>query len=133
MCKCYADNVVFEDPAFGQLMGERAKNMWRMLAKSQKGKDFQVIFDQVSDHSAHWEAKYTFSRTGRKVHNIIDAEFEIENGKIVKHTDHFDLHRWAKQAMGFKGMLLGGTKFFQKKLQAQTNGLLGEFESGAQN
>ena len=37
MVECYSDQVKFEDPAFGVLKGERAKNMWRMLCKSQKG------------------------------------------------------------------------------------------------
>ena len=75
-----------------------------------------------------WEAKYTFSKTGRKVHNKIHASVEIQNGKIVKHKDSFNLRRWASQALGLKGALLGGTAFFRKKLQSQTNGLLDKFE-----
>jgi ketosteroid isomerase-like protein len=133
MASCYAENVVFEDPAFGVLKGEHAKNMWRMLCESQKGKGFKVEFSNVfadeKTGSAHWEAFYTFSQTGRKVHNKIDAHFEFENGLIVKHTDVFDLHSWAKQALGFKGFLLGGTAFFKKKLQAQTNRLLQKYEA----
>ena len=31
MVKCYHSEVKFEDPAFGMLTGEKAKNMWRML------------------------------------------------------------------------------------------------------
>lgn len=132
MASCYHEDVVFEDPAFGILKGEHAANMWRMLCQSQKGKDFIVTFSEVKadekNGSAHWEAKYTFSKTGRKVHNKIDAHFEFSDGKIVKHTDDFDLKKWAKQAMGFKGALLGGTGFFKKKLQAQTNAMLAKFE-----
>ena len=36
---------------------------------------------------AHWEADYTFSSTGRKVHNVIDATFEFEGGLIRAHRD----------------------------------------------
>ncbi|MFT5972973.1 MAG: ketosteroid isomerase-like protein [Cryomorphaceae bacterium] len=133
IASCYHKDVVFEDPAFGILKGMHAGNMWRMLCQSQKGKDFIVEFSNVkaSDQagSAHWEAKYTFSKTGRKVHNSIDATFEFSDGKIIKHTDDFDLKKWAKQAMGLKGALLGGTGFFKKKLQEQTNGMLAKFES----
>lgn len=132
MASCYHESVVFQDPAFGTLNGASAGNMWRMLCQSQKGKKFIVEFSDVkaSDQggSAHWEAKYTFSKTGRKVHNSIDATFEFSDGKIIKHIDHFDLKNWAKQAMGFKGALLGGTSFFKKKLQAQTNVMLAKFE-----
>jgi hypothetical protein len=57
--------------------------------------------------SAHWEARYLFSATGRKVHNIIDARFELRDGKIVRHADSFDLWRWSGMALGAKGKLLG--------------------------
>ena len=130
MVSYYHEEVVFEDPAFGVLKGERAKNMWRMLIASQKGKKFIVeasCFRYENQKGfAHWEAQYIFSQTGRQVHNMLEAEFK--DGKIIKHTDSFNLHSWAKQAMGLKGLLLGGTGFFKKKLQEQTNRLLTKFE-----
>ncbi len=131
MASCYHDDIVFEDPGFGKLHGDRAKGMWRMLCKN--AKNFKVEFSNVeaNEHtgSAHWEAWYTFSQTGRSVHNKIDAKFEFKDGKIIKHTDHFNLHRWASQAIGFKGKLLGGTGFFKKKLIQKTNRLLDKFMS----
>ncbi len=131
MIECYSENIVFEDPAFGILNGEKANNMWRMLC--QNSKDLKIDYRGVSisgnQGRAIWEAHYTFSQSGRKVHNIIHSKFEFENGKISKHTDTFDLRIWAKQALGFKGFLLGGTSFFKKKLNAQTNKLLIKFES----
>ncbi len=129
MTECYHDDVAFTDPAFGALQGARAKAMWTMLCG--RSKDLKVEFSGIEADKnfgkAHWEAWYTFSQTGRKVHNIIDATFEFKDGKIIKHTDVFNLKRWAGQAMGFKGMLLGGTGFFKKKLHAQTNKLLDKF------
>lgn len=133
MVSCYHKDIVFEDPAFGILNGEHAKNMWRMLCESQKEKDFVITYSDIeaddSSGSAHWQAFYTFSRTGRKVHNKIKAKFEFKDGKIIKHTDDFNLHKWSKQALGFKGWLLGNTKFFKRKLNSQTNNLLLNFES----
>ncbi|WP_298894781.1 nuclear transport factor 2 family protein [uncultured Psychroserpens sp.] len=132
MVSCYHDDIIFEDPAFGVLKGEHAGNMWRMLCASQQGKEFRVTFSNINSDNgkgnAKWEAFYNFSKTGRKVHNIISATFEFKDDKIIKHTDQFNLHRWAKQAMGFKGLLLGGTGFFRKKLNQQTNHLLSKFE-----
>ena len=129
MNSCYHDDIVFHDPGFGHLHGDDAKGMWTMLCK--RAKDFKLEFSDIkvdgNRGSAHWEAWYTFSQTGRSVHNIIDAEFEFKDGKIIKHNDHFNLKRWAGQALGWKGKLLGGTTFFQNKLQAQTNGLLKKF------
>lgn len=129
MISCYHDDVVFEDPGFGKLKGNRAKGMWRMLCKN--ARNFKVEFSQVEANdqkgSAHWEAWYSFSKTGRSVHNKIDAQFEFKDGKIIKHIDDFNLHRWASQAIGWKGALLGGTGFFKKKLILQTNKILDKF------
>jgi ketosteroid isomerase-like protein len=127
MCSCYHDEVVFEDPAFGVLEGDRAGSMWRMLCESQRGKNFRIIASNITENSAHWEAFYVFSKTGRKVHNQIDAYFEFKDGLIIKHTDNFNLRNWAIRAIGFKGFLLGGTSFFKNKLQTQTNHLLDKF------
>lgn len=133
MCRCYHKDIQFSDPAFGNLEGERAKNIWRMLCSSQKDKGFELTFRDASctasDGSAHWEAKYIFSKTGRPVHNKIDAQFKIKDGLIIEHTDDFNLHQWSKQAMGTSGMLLGWTGVFKKKLQAQTDALLKKYES----
>jgi len=133
MVSHYSKNVSFTDPAFGTLTGDQARNMWTMLVTSQKGKLFDIKYNNVigteSGGSAHWQATYIFSQTGRKVVNEIDATFVIVDGKITKHIDSFDIHKWARQAMGLKGLLLGGTAFFQKKLQAQTNKMLSKWES----
>jgi len=132
MIDCYHEDIQFEDPAFGQLNGDRAKNMWKMLCESQKGKDFKIEFSEIKTNgdsgSAHWEAHYTFSLTGRKIHNKIEAKFKFQDGKIIQHTDHFNLHKWSIQALGLKGFILGWTSFFKKKLNVQTNKLLNKFE-----
>jgi small ligand-binding sensory domain FIST len=133
MISCYHDDVIFSDPAFGELKGEDARSMWRMLCRN--ASDLKVEYSDISASlkkgSVHWEAWYTFSRTGRKVHNIVNAEFDFKDSKIIKHTDTFNLHSWATQALGLKGRLLGGTNFFKNKLNQQTNKTLRQFrESG---
>ena len=129
----YHDNIQFEDPAFGKLQGERAKNMWRMLCASQKGKDFKVTHSNIRDHGdhmvVHWEAIYTFSKTGRKVHNRIYAYFEFEDGKIINHVDSFNLYEWGKQAMGLKGLLFGRTQRFRKAVRQKANAALDAYEA----
>ncbi|MGB1268311.1 MAG: nuclear transport factor 2 family protein [Flavobacteriaceae bacterium] len=125
MLSLYHDDIEFTDPAFGTLKGNAAKNMWRMICS--KAKDFSLNYNQVTETSAHWEASYIFSATGNNVLNKIDATFEFKDGKISKHTDVFNLHNWASQAMGFKGKLLGGTSFFKRKLNKQTQALLAAY------
>ncbi len=132
MLACYHPDIVFSDPAFGILRGDKAKNMWKMLCQLQKNKNFIINWSEIEHEenygSARWEAFYTFRNTGRKIHNVVFASFKFKDGLIIKHTDEFDLHRWAKQALGFRGFLIGKTTFFRNKLQAKTNYLLHQFE-----
>ena len=121
MAACYTDDVVFSDPAFGELRGRDAGDMWRMLTT--RAKDFSLTFDSVrSDErggSAHWVATYLFSATGNTVVNDIQARFVFRDGKISEHHDSFDLWRWSRQALGTKGLLLGWTPIVKNAVQAQ--------------
>ena len=120
MNSCYSDDIVFSDPAFGLLRGEEAKAMWEMLCKN--AKDFALTFSniQLQDEeyaTCNWIATYTFSKTGRKVVNNIKAFMLLKDGKIIEHSDAFKLSKWAAQALGWKGALLGWTGFMKRKIQ----------------
>ena len=118
MAACYHPDVVFSDAVFTELRGSRAGDMWRMICT--RGKDLVIELGDVAEDgsAAHWEARYTFSGTGRKVHNCIDATFVFRDGKIIQHTDRFDLWRWAGMALGAKGKLLGWTPFVKSAIRA---------------
>ena len=72
-------------------------------------------------------ARYTFSATGRKVLNRIDASFEFRDGLIVRHIDRFDFWRWSRQALGTPGLLLGWTGFLRGKVRAKAAASLAAF------
>jgi ketosteroid isomerase-like protein len=130
MVACYHDCIQFQDPAFGELKNEDAKNMWRILIGRSNG-EIKLSYSNVQANentgSANWRAEYTFSATGRKVINIVSAEFEFKDDKIIKHTDSFNIYKWSKQALGMKGYLLGWTSFMQHKIQQQSNSLLKKY------
>ena len=130
MVSCYHADIQFQDPAFGVLRNEDAKNMWRMLIGRSKG-DIRITFSHVTADektgSANWVAEYVFSQTNRKVINVISATFEFADRKIIKHTDTFDLYKWTKQALGLKGYLLGWTAFMRKQIQQQSGKLLKKY------
>lgn len=119
MQSCYADNVIFNDPVFVNLNAKQVKAMWEMFCVN--GKEMEIQFSNIKtsekDGSAAWKATYIFSTTGKKVINEIRASFVFENGKIVRHTDSFSFHNWAKQALGLTGLLLGGTGFLKNKVR----------------
>lgn len=121
MAACYHRDVHFSDPVFPDLRGPQAGAMWAMLCA--RGTDLRVepsgIRADDARGAAHWDARYTFSGSGRKVHNAIDATFEFRDGLIVRHIDRFDFWRWARQALGPTGLLLGWTPFLRGKVRAQ--------------
>lgn len=131
MASLYANNVVFEDPAFGELKGEDAKAMWRMLCAN--GKDLKVWFEIRDTYEdiveVQWEANYTFSQTGNRVHNKISARIRIKDQQIIEHIDQFNLWTWSQQALGATGWLFGWSSYFQKKLHKQTGRMLQKFMS----
>jgi len=118
MQECYADNATFSDPIFSSLNSAQVRTMWAMLLKS--GQDMRIEFHNIQSKSnsasAEWDAYYTFSATGNKVINKVKANFVIENGKIVQHQDTFSFYRWARQALGFTGLVLGWTSLLQNKV-----------------
>lgn len=78
---------------------------------------------------AHWDARYTFSATGRKVLNRIDAAFEFRDGRIVRHVDRFDFWRWSRQALGLPGLLLGWSAALREKVRARAAKGLADFKA----
>ena len=132
MAACYCDDVLFSDPAFGELRGRDAGDMWRMLTT--RAKDFSLTFDGVQADertgSAHWVATYLFSQTGNTVVNDIQARFVFRDGKIAEHHDAFSLWRWSRQALGFKGLLLGWTPLVGNAVRGQALKGLKAFQAG---
>lgn len=131
MAASYRPDGRFSDPVFPALSGAEAGDMWRMLCE--RGADLRVEHSDLRAGEApgevlvHWEAWYTFSTTGRSVHNLIDARFLVEDGQIVEHADHFDFWLWSRQALGLPGMLLGWTPLLQGKVQKTAGTQLARF------
>ena len=130
MTSCYADEIEFSDPAFGLLKGADAKNMWKMLVERAKGNiriEFSNVHADAQKGSADWTADYLFSKTGRQVFNEIHAEFEFKDGRIIRHTDTFDIWKWSRQALGTSGLLLGWSAFMQNKIRQNARESLLEY------
>ncbi len=124
----YHADVHFTDPVF-DLHGPRVIGMWRMLCTSSTDLSLVNPFVEADDRTgrARWEATYTFTLTGRKVLNRIDATFEFRDGKIVRHIDDFNFWKWSSQALGPTGILLGWTPLVRAKVQRNANARLEKF------
>lgn len=131
MVACYHPEIHFSDPVFQDLRGVHAGNMWRMLCERATTLVVEHSGISADDTSgkAHWEARYDFTATGRKVHNVIDARFEFKDGRIIRHADTFDLWKWAGMALGPKGKLLGWAPPVQNAIRKQAMKGLDVFEA----
>ena len=122
MCECYHDDIQYNDPIFEILKGKNVCQMWEMLIGRSNG-NLKIEFSDIKADqylgSARWTATYNYSKTNRKVVNVIHSQFHFKDGLIIKHTDNFDIWKWSKQALGIKGFLFGWTGYFQNNIQNQ--------------
>lgn len=116
----YAADVVFEDPVFGELRGDDAADMWRMLCHGAEDLVVEHRIGAADDRTAHveWTAHYTFPATGRRVTNEVTTRMALRDGLIVEHVDDFSMWRWSTQALGLSGRLLGWTPFFIRQVRS---------------
>jgi ketosteroid isomerase-like protein len=132
MIACYHPSIHFSDPVFTNPRGSEAKAMWHMLCE--RGTDLAVTFRDVqadaNEGRAFWEARYTFLKGPRPVHNVVGASFVFQDGLIIRHTDTFDLWRWTRMAIGPAGTALGWSGLFQDKVRTTAMGGLREFVAG---
>jgi ketosteroid isomerase-like protein len=126
---CYAPAAHFSDPVFPDLQGAEPGAMWRMLAERSSDLRLELLEHQADGDrgTAHWTARYTFSQTGRPVVNDVHASMRFADGLIVEHRDEFDFHRWARQALGPAGLLLGWTPLIRGAVRRRARASLDQF------
>jgi len=121
MAECYHPQAQFSDPVFVLLYAQEVTDMWHMLCA--KARDFDLKYSHIHANeafgSACWVVSYRFPQTGRCVKNVVYAEFQFLEGKIIRHSDHFSFWRWSKSALGMKGLLLGWSGLLRRKVQQQ--------------
>ena len=123
MQACYAPDARFDDEAFSLQGAAQIGGMWRMLCTATASRPdaraaWQLQVSDITERSAHWDAHYLFSATGRQVLNRIDASFEFDaQGLITRHRDRFDFWAWSRQALGAPGWLLGWSPWLRAKVR----------------
>ena len=131
MAACYAPTAQFRDPAFGELSGAEAGDMWRMLTGRAEDLSVDLADHDANDETgtAHWIAHYTFTDTGRPVVNDVRARFRFAAGLIVEHVDEFSFFGWSRQALGPLGLALGWTPLLPILVRRRTRGRLDAFRA----
>lgn len=129
MGESYHPAARFSDPVFPDLEGWQAAAMWKMFCEGGSGLSVEHsgVDADATMGRAHWDARYTFSATGRSVLNRIDATFEMKDGKIFRHRDSFPFWKWTRMALGPAGIFLGWTPMVQGKIRKQARKALDGF------
>ena len=132
MAALYAPRATFTDPVFVGLSDGEPGDMWRMLTSRAQDMSVELVGrDAEADRgTAHWVARYTFGQTGRPVVNDVRSVFRFDgSGRIVDQQDDFDFWRWARQALGRSGLLLGWTPVLQHQVRDRARAGLEAFRN----
>ena len=131
MSACYAPEATFTDPVFVGLHRGEPQDMWRMLMSRASDLTVDLVEHDADDHgrgTAHWVAHYAFGPQRRRVVNDVRSVFRFDDaGRIVDQQDDFDFWRWARQALGRPGLLLGWTPVLQHKVRDTSRAQLAAF------
>jgi len=125
----YANHAAFSDPIFPRLSAKGVRLMWQMLLTEAEDLaiDVKVLEDSPERARVQWVAHYAFPPTKRVVVNRVQTDMRIAAGKIVQQVDQFSFWRWAGQALGPRGWMLGWTPMVQNKVRAKAAESLSEF------
>ena len=128
MAQCYHEDAHFQDPVF-DVRGQDVRKMWAMLCTGAQDLDVQVLETGVEGDrgTARWDAVYSFSRNGRKVHNKIESRFTFRDGLIIEQKDDFNLWRWSAMALGPTGWLLGWSPVVRRRIRSDARRRLEQF------
>ncbi|ARU92149.1 hypothetical protein SCLARK_001685 [Spiroplasma clarkii] len=120
MNNLYSKDVAFSDTVFGELNYSQITNLWEMLLT--ENPDLSANFKIVEDGEVvkvQWVMVSKFGQKHRKVILNILSTLEVSKGKIIKHNDHFDFKKWAKQALGIIGWMLGSKQSFKNRIKEE--------------
>lgn len=128
MAACYAYGARFEDPVF-ELQGHREiMGRWSLLfdhpapAADVWTLSFHSLHTLHNRGNARWEPTFVHLPTGRVVHNIVYSQFNFDDdGLITLQRDNFDFWRWARQAYGFLGLMMGWTPLLWDQARTQAH------------
>ena len=123
----YDKKLIFNDNIFVNLDYNETISMWSSLLVGNKNMSIKYEIKKYSEKyvEVEWIADYLFTSTNRNVKNIILAKMEIDQGKIINHTDNFDFYKWSQMAFGITGALIGWTSFFKNKVRTEAYNKLG--------
>jgi len=124
MAACYHLRATFTDIAFDLRGRKEIHAMWHMIcAPDDRTSDIRATCNVVHADDLRGQVSlvddYTFSSTGRRVHNVIDSNLRFEDGMIIQQHDVCDARAWAAMALPGVGGFLAGRFRILRSFKAQ--------------
>lgn len=117
MARCYHDKASFSDPIYPDLREESIVYLWfsRLAARRVVDLQYRVLF--ADDRKAQVEWSGLSPLHGKSVQIKGLSTFALWDATIVRQVDEFSFVQWSRQALGWKGWLLGSLRFYQARVQ----------------
>ena len=119
MADCYHPEASFRDIAFDLHGRRQIQAMWEMVCNGDIRATFDIVHADDETGQVNLIDDYTFSSTGRRVHNVIDSRFRFRDGLILRHEDSCDSQAWAAMALGGLSGFLAGRFHFLRSSKAR--------------
>lgn len=118
---CYEANAIFRAPILGDVLAHNLGPLWRAVFSSTRENALAYTIVDVGLISARVEgvASYVLVFSDRAVTTKFVATLRIRDLRIVYHEDNFDPWLWAQMAYGTRGLALGWSKAWQRRMRGQ--------------
>lgn len=102
MQMCYHKSITYEDDLFRELKKGDVPAMWEM--RFAENPVWEVEFKDIQASNdwgrVHWTLTYGHTKNGKPKRRHIVARFTFYEGKILYHSDAFNLYNWVKENQG---------------------------------
>lgn len=131
---CYHPNATFHDPVLSLIGQDQIAALWAMICASARssgtlpsgqpaGVRWGITLRTLSADETHghadWDAYDRYAGAGRQTQTRIRSRFDFQDGLILRQCDDFQFWRWAHQALGWRGTLLGWTPMVRNSVRTQ--------------
>jgi len=115
---CYDSAGVFTTPILGDVPAKSLERLWTLFfsrtrhnALTYKIVDAGLVGARVEGH-----VSYVLLDSGRRVSCPFDSVLHVRDRLIRYHVDSFDTWGWAQMAYGTKGLMLGWSNSWHRRL-----------------
>jgi len=115
---CYDSAGVFTTPILGDVPAQHLERLWTLFFSRTRDNILTYKLVDAGLVSARVEGRvsYVLLVSGRRVSCPFDSLLHVRDRLIRHHVDSFDPWGWAQMAFGTKGLMLGWSNTWQRRL-----------------